>query len=56
MELTPPKQWTFWLSVILVLLGLSIYAFDLNLFSLQPLGLVLSGYGLLLVGNILPVM
>ena len=56
MELKTPKKWTFWLSVILVLIGLAIYAFDINILSLQPLGLILSGYGVLLLGALHPAM
>ena len=56
MELKTPKRWTFWLSVVLVLFGIAIYAFDLKILTLQPLGLIISGYGILLLGTLHPAM
>jgi uncharacterized membrane protein YhhN len=53
MRLTPPKQFTFWLSVILFLIGLIVYIFNVDLMSLKPFWLVVAGYAILVLGNIL---
>jgi membrane protein YdbS with pleckstrin-like domain len=53
MKLTPPKQFTFWLSAILFLIGLIVYTFNLDLLSLQPIWMVVAGYVILVLGNIL---
>jgi uncharacterized membrane protein YhhN len=53
MKLTPPKQFTFWLSLVLFLIGLIVYVFNVELMSLKPFWLVVAGYAILVLGNIL---
>jgi uncharacterized membrane protein YhhN len=53
MKLTPPKQFTFWLSLVLFLIGLIVYVFNVDLMSLKPFWLVVAGYAILVLGNIL---
>jgi membrane protein YdbS with pleckstrin-like domain len=53
MKLTPPKQFTFWLSAILFLIGLIGYVFNVDLMSVNPFWLVVAGYAVLVLGNIL---
>jgi hypothetical protein len=53
MKLTPPRQFTFWLSAILFLTGLFTYIFNLDLMSVSPFWLVVTGYAVLVLGNVL---
>jgi uncharacterized membrane protein YhhN len=53
MKLTPPRQFTFWLSAILFLIGLIVYIFNVDLMSLKPFWMVVAGYAVLALGNIL---
>jgi hypothetical protein len=53
MKLTPPKQFTFWLSAILFLVGLIVYIFNIDVLSLKPFWLVVAGYAVLVLGNTL---
>jgi hypothetical protein len=55
-ELKKPKEWTFWFSFALVFIGILMYALDVKILSIQPLGLIVSGYGILLLGNLHPSM
>jgi membrane protein YdbS with pleckstrin-like domain len=53
MKLTPPKQFTFWLSAVLFLIGVIVYVFGFDLLSLNPFWMVVAGYAVLCLGNIL---
>jgi hypothetical protein len=51
MKLQPPKQITFWVSIILVVIGVILFAADKG--PVVPLVLVLAGFVLLAMGNLL---
>ena len=51
MKLTPPKQSTFWISLILALLGFLGKIGSLSVISQYSFWLVLAGYVLLALGN-----
>jgi membrane protein YdbS with pleckstrin-like domain len=52
MKLTPPRQFTFWLSMIFFLVGLIVYVFNVDVMSVKPFWLVVAGYAVLVLGNI----
>lgn len=51
MKLQPPKQITFWVSIILVVIGVILLAADKG--PVVPLVVVLAGFVLLAMGNLL---
>lgn len=51
MKLQPPKQITFWVSIILVVIGVILQAADKG--PVVPLVVVLAGFVLLAMGNLL---
>ena len=51
MKLTPPKQKVFWLSAVLVVLGLLGWYLDIPYVTEYNYHLVLAGYVLLFLGN-----
>jgi hypothetical protein len=51
MKLTPPKQITFWISLVLAALGLLGYIVDIPFVSDYKFWFVLVGYVLLFLGN-----
>lgn len=53
MRLTPPKQTTFWISVILAVLGLLGKLVTLPVISMYSFWLVLIGFVLLALGSIM---
>ena len=52
MQLTPPKHWVFWVSVVLVVLGL-VGGYVFPALGLYDIWLVVVGYVLLALGNLL---
>lgn len=54
MKLSTPKQITFWVAVALAALGLIGYLFELGFLSGLAFWLVLIGFIVLLLGNLLP--
>jgi hypothetical protein len=54
MKLTPPKKITFWISLVLGVLGLIGYFVTIPILSTLAFWLVLAGLVLLLLANALP--
>ncbi|HSM70405.1 MAG TPA: hypothetical protein VK851_02590 [Anaerolineales bacterium] len=52
MKLTPPTQLTFWIAVVLGLLGLHAETGSLTLLPISAFYLVLIGFLVLLLGNV----
>jgi len=49
MKLTPPKEITFWIAVVLALLGLFSFLGVLTLLPIEPFWLVFIGFALLAI-------
>lgn len=53
MQLTPPKHWVFWVSVVLAVLGLIGTFVSLPIIGAFSIWFVIAGYVLLALGNLL---
>jgi threonine/homoserine/homoserine lactone efflux protein len=53
MKLTPPKQITFWISVLLVVLGAAASAYQWGIISTLSTAIMVLGFVLLALGNII---
>jgi len=53
MKLTPPKQLTFWISILLVVLGAAASVIQLGFVSTYSTVIMVLGFVLLALGNII---
>jgi threonine/homoserine/homoserine lactone efflux protein len=53
MKLTPPKQITFWISILLVVLGASASVFSWGIISTLSTAIMVLGFVILALGNLI---
>jgi threonine/homoserine/homoserine lactone efflux protein len=53
MKLTPPKKVTFWISVLMVVLGVAASVLPLGVVSIYSTGIIVMGFVVLALGNML---